>query len=304
MRQHMEYPDSQSHGPARWVWIALACLLPVFGFAAAEGDVDPADLLATLRADSATPAPPVPVSDPAQPLADIVPVPGPSQAAPVPDPSAPPVSSPVPAPPPAVTQVDILKSLPLRDGVDIALCQLCTPDELVQLRLRRAKALAIELNSLLAVVSSAAGGAGILSDLLDKQNLSPVGRDLLMAVNQVLASEQAAEAAAERKRKQTAARQQPPPAAPKKTAGTAGQSVTNNLPAAIVIFARTRDDERDIPANVVVRVGKKDYGRSLGQDFPGQGGDHILESIINTDQGIEVRAKDPAGRIYTLDWKQ
>ena len=179
---------------------------------------------------------------------------------------------------------------------DLTTCSVCTPDERLQLRLRRSRGLAAEVRSLIEEVSALSDAEQLLTGLLNEES-TVTGQDLLMAIQKVRQA-RAKQAAEERDAEAKAAiSRQAAPDEPKPDPGDSG-------PAGMyVLFAQAADAERDIAANVIVRVGRKDYILEVGETFSTDGETLKVSEVREDENGLAAVVVDQAGRERVLPWE-
>ena len=156
-------------------------------------------------------------------------------------------------------------------------CASCTPEEKLQLRIRRARAVAAEMNALLREVRPLTGHEAAINILL-KDSTSPAAHDLSEALR--LARETPSPPTV---RQRPAASAPPPP------------------PALRVVFAQVTSGAN--PASAVLRIGTTDISVRAGKPINHQGRELTLKDVRDTNNGLIVVLEDINGKEFKPPWQ-
>ena len=202
-----------------------------------------------------------------------------------------PQTKPQPAEPagkPAETPMDPALLGKLRLSEEDETCTICTPDERLQLRLRRNRALAAEMRSLLEEVRPLQEAGQLLEVLVKADGLdtSDAGQELLDMI------------------RNSARRPAPRPQAARATPGATARVSSASRGQIYAVFAQAPDPERGVPANAIVRVGRRDHVLGIGKTFDANGAAMRLTAIEETAGELVVVVTDErSGRKRRLPWK-
>ena len=184
----------------------------------------------------------------------------------------------------------------LRLSAEDETCTICTPDELLQLRLRRHRALA-EMRSLLEEIKPLEKSDQMLEVVVESkgQQASESGRELL---DMIRSGQQPAPAPAPRPRVAPAPRPYAPVSAP-----APRPAAPKPRPRIDALYAQLADPEIGVPTNAIIRVGRRSHALALGRSFDADGVELTMTDIEETPNGLVVVLTDKKGKETRLPWK-
>lgn len=175
-----------------------------------------------------------------------------------------------------------------------AICTYCTPDERLQLKLRRSRALASEMSSLLDEIEPLTDAGGMLQVLAGENGdaYSDTSKDLLLMI---------------RDRNKPAPVVTPAPTLPTLPARSTSRPTISIPPKreqrVIAIFAQLADPERNVPTNAIIRVGRRDHVLRIGSTYRANGEEWTMRGIDETDDGLVVVVRNKQKKEVRLPWK-